>query len=210
MGMSIHYKGSLADLDTLPRLVDEISDICKILKWEYSTLDDDWSEPVCSSLDRGGDCLEISGNLGLKGIGFKPHQDSEWANLYFDSDGSLNEPAYRALKLQEGEDISEQTFVSIKTQFAPVNIYVAVIKLLKHLKKQYIHDLEVIDEGEYWETGNLEKLEYHRNVINDATDVLEDALSDTSSKPELSSEEYADYISDVIKQVFKQKNENSE
>ncbi len=202
MGVSVYYKGTLTDMDALLRLVDEIRDICQIMKWEYHTLNDDWTEPVEVSLERKDGGLKIGGNLGLKGIGFKPHPASECVDFYFDSDGNLDAPAYRALRLQKGETNSEETFVCIKTQFAPANIHVAVIKLLKYLKEHYIHDLEVIDEGEYWETGSLEKLEYHRNVINEGLDVLEKVLTDTPRKPGLSSEEYEGYISDVIRKVF--------
>ena len=43
-------------------------------------------------------------------------------------------------------------YVSVKTQFAPTEIHISIIKLLKHLKNKYILDLEVLDEGCYWET----------------------------------------------------------
>jgi len=36
--------------------------------------------------------------------------------------------------------------------------HMLIVTLLRHLKERYIRDLEVSDEGGYWETMDLERL----------------------------------------------------
>jgi hypothetical protein len=62
-----------------------------------------------------------------------------------DKKGFLRNPFM--LEISKGDD--EFTwFNHIKTQFAPVEIHVAVIKLLKYIQQKYISNLDVYDEGE--------------------------------------------------------------
>ena len=50
--------------------------------------------------------------------------------------------------------LAPEAWVSVKTQFDSPDTHIWIIGLLKYLKKRYIANLEVRDEGEYWETGN--------------------------------------------------------
>jgi len=49
--------------------------------------------------------------------------------------------------------------------------------LLKYLQKNYISDLEVSDEGAYWETGKLDTLYQRRQIIDDKLKQVSEALS---------------------------------
>ena len=176
MGVSIHYRGRLDDIKKISQLRDELADIAAVMGWPYDSLDEDWSVPPDAKLDGG----RITGNLSLKGISMKPHPDSESLSLYFDSGGNLHSPMGVVLML-EGKLKPEKNWISIKTQFAPLEIHVRVTGLLKYLKKKYISNLEVVDEGEYWETGNLETLKERISSINRAMDRLEAEFSRESS-----------------------------
>ena len=175
MGVSIHYRGRLDDIKKFSQLRGEMIDIAAVMGWPYDSLDEDWSVPPDAKLDGGG----ITGHLSLKGIGMKPHPDSESLSLYFDSRGNLNSPAGVVLML-EGKLKPEKNWISIKTQFAPLEIHVRVTGLLKYLKKKYISNLEVVDEGEYWETGNIETLKERISSINRVMDRLEAEFSSGS------------------------------
>ncbi|NWG28500.1 MAG: hypothetical protein HXY48_08200, partial [Ignavibacteriaceae bacterium] len=65
----------------------------------------------------------------------------------------------------------------IKTQFAPPEIHIAIVKLLKYLKNKYIANLEVIDEGGYWETEDKELLIKNISFLNRKMDQVEEIIS---------------------------------
>jgi hypothetical protein len=52
-----------------------------------------------------------------------------------------------------------------------------MIGLLKYLKKRYIFDLQVSDEGEYWETGDIRILKKKMNLIDEKLDQIANDLS---------------------------------
>jgi hypothetical protein len=62
--------------------------------------------------------------------------------------------------IEEAEkgEIAETPWCWVKTQFGPVEGHVALVELLSALKKEFFSDLEVRDEGDYWDTRNLARL----------------------------------------------------
>ena len=65
----------------------------------------------------------------------------------------------------------------VKTQFAPIDVHITIVKLLKYIKKKYFPSLNVSDEGEYWETGDealLKKnLDLNAYLIKEVKNALE-------------------------------------
>lgn len=50
--------------------------------------------------------------------------------------------------------------LSVKTQFAGTAIHKTIIELFRYLyKKNYVLEFNLIDDGEYWETGDENLLE---------------------------------------------------
>ncbi len=47
-----------------------------------------------------------------------------------------------------------------KTQFADVSVHLLVIDLLRQVEP-FFHNFQVVDEGEYWETGDINNLQQH-------------------------------------------------
>lgn len=74
----------------------------------------------------------------VTGVMLSPHPDAEPIRLEFDT------------------DLYMQHFC--KTQFAPAQVHVEVIGLLRELAP-LMEDFSVEDEGGYWETGDLQHLE---------------------------------------------------
>jgi len=78
--------------------------------------------------------------------------------------GIVIEPHYNCeqLKLEFGKDLFMQDYC--KTQFAPAQIHIAIIGLLKKIQPHF-SNLTVVDEGEYWETEDTRLLEQNMSYI---------------------------------------------
>ncbi|MCK4641678.1 MAG: hypothetical protein KAU06_10085, partial [Candidatus Marinimicrobia bacterium] len=86
--------------------------------------------------------------------------------------------------------------------------HIVLIKLLRYIKSKYIENLEVIDEGEFWETSNKERLKYLFDFLNEKLNVISDILEGNKnnfSKSD-SPEQIADKFEELLsKYMFKNK-----
>jgi len=184
MGLTLYYRGTLDDIGRAACLTDELLEIAGICGWEAACLDEDWSQPPQARVVvlPGLSDYRIIGHLSLKGVEIVPHPSCEPVSFYFDSEGTVWSVPGRALSLDH-DGRPEQVFISVKTQFAPAEIHVAIVKLLRYIKSRYISNLDVRDEGGFWETGDILELERRRASINRAIDMLKEALSATEVLP---------------------------
>lgn len=60
-----------------------------------------------------------------------------------------------------------------KTSSAPIETHVGVVEFLRTLQP-LVESLEVDDEGEYWQTGDLKTLQGHRDAFESALQTLGD------------------------------------
>jgi hypothetical protein len=176
MGVSIHYRGRLDNTDQLPVFLERLMAIASGIGWQYRVLDEDWSVPANGVLEHGGENAEIRGHLGLKGIQLKPPGESEPLDFFFDSKGYLLSPI-NVILVQEGVLSLDDAWISVKTQFLSAEKHVTIVGLLKYIKEHHLPNLEVKDEGEYWETGDYRALEDKMGVIQDKIDYLSRELS---------------------------------
>lgn len=176
MGITIHYKGKLKDPVLVYSLTDELKDISEIMKWDYSIMDKDLDEPMTAELLNHENRVEISGHLPLKGIIINLHPGCEKLSLLFDKDGYLQSVLNMVLNTKESRK-SDNNYLFIKTQFAPPEIHIALVKLLKYLKNKYITNLEVIDEGGYWENEDKELLIHKISFLNRKIVQVEELIS---------------------------------
>ncbi|MDZ7723542.1 MAG: hypothetical protein U5R06_12250 [candidate division KSB1 bacterium] len=172
MGITIHFSGILKNTDLITELVDELSDIADIMDWPYQILDEDWSKPCTAEIADGG----ITGHLPLKGISIQLHPASESLTLFFDPQGRLTSPI-TLISIKQGELNDKEVYNFVKTQFAPPDLHISIVKLLRFLKKKYIPDLQVIDEGEYWETGDRDRLIEKMQFLQNKLDQLQQTVS---------------------------------
>lgn len=186
MGVSIHYCGKLDNTDRLPEFRERLMSIALSFGWQYL-------------VEHNGESAEITGHLGLKGIQLKPLGESEPIDFFFNSKGYLLSPM-NVILVQEGVLALDDAWITVKTQFLPPEMHVMIIGLLKYIKEHYLRNLEVQDEGEYWETGDYLALENKMRVIQEKIDYL---------SHELSSEYFggmaglsADEIAERIEQLF--------
>ena len=176
MGVSLHYRGRVDAIRHVAVLCTELADIAAVMDWQSTILDDDWQQPANATLQGIPDHAQIHGHLGLKGIQITPGSRTESLSFFFDREGNLLSPM-NVIMILDGTLKPEQAWISVKTQFAPPEIHVWIIGLLKYLKKRYISDLQVSDEGEYWETGNIEILKGKMALINEKLTYISAELS---------------------------------
>lgn len=181
MGLSLCYRGRLDDISRVSGLIEELREFADICGWENSGIEEDWSGPPQARIGVLPG-WRVVGHLALKGIEFVPHPCCDPVSFYFDGQGTLSSVPGRALSLDQRER-PDQPFISVKTQFAPAEIHIAIVRLLRYIKGRYISNLEVRDEGGYWETGDPAELERRRESINRALDMLKQALSATEVVP---------------------------
>ena len=104
----------------------------------------------------------------------------------------------------EGSLKPEDAWIAVKTQFAGPEIHLWVVGLLNYLKEHYIPDLEVSDEGEYWETGNFDVLKEKMNFLDQKMDAVCGELSRVTGNhlERLSPQELASMIEALLQHKF--------
>ena len=158
MGISIQYRGSLNDRKEIYDLIREVSEISKTLSWHCEVLDQEWKTIPTARFEHAEDGIRIVGNTCLKGVQFIPHEKCEPIWLFFTTAGNLSTPFHIAL---DAEDLypERKVWITSITHYAGADVHIAILNLFKHLKKNYIADLEVHDEGGYWDSEDKSILE---------------------------------------------------
>src|SRR6185312_4159341 len=62
--------------------------------------------------------------------------------------------------IQDAEEghLHEPPWCFVKTQYGPIPGHVALVEMLAALRREFLADLEVSDDGGYWETRDLAEL----------------------------------------------------
>ncbi|MDM8523818.1 hypothetical protein QUF80_10660 [Desulfococcaceae bacterium HSG8] len=175
MEVSMHYRGRLSDTRKIRTMCDELIGIAARMNWEWISLDEDWSVPANATVIVSTNGAEIDGYLSLKGVGLTVDADSDPLQFFFDSQGNLRDPLSQIM-ITEGHMEPENAWVSVKTQPSSPETHIRIVALLKYLKKYYIPDLQVFDEGEYWETGDIEILREKMDFTDDKTESVSGAF----------------------------------
>lgn len=196
MGVTIHYRGSINDKKQIDKFIVEMSDICNSMSWNYEVLDEDWSVPSSLEIDHQEDGVSLKGHAGLKGVSFVPHQDCEPVRLTFDAAGHLNSVMNIAFGTQKSSKNGPWLFS--KTQFAGAETHISVIKLLKYINKKYVSNLEVRDEGDYWDTEDPKNVDNRMSIINNAMSALEEGLKELGDLDDLTEDGIIKKIEEVI------------
>ena len=105
-------------------------------------------------------------------IEMTPGQDT--LSLLVSPEGHLT-PLFQ---IEEAEQtaFSEPPWCFVKTQFGSLTGHVAVVHLLDALKQRYANNLEVSDDGEYYETRDIGNLRHKRKFLNGAIRSMADGL----------------------------------
>ena len=203
MGVSIHYRGRVAEIQNIKNICDELAAIADRMNWPCTRLDENWSQAADAAIEVTQQGSLITGHLPLKGIALTPHPKCESLRFFFDANGHLRDPI-RMVNIREENLKPEDAWVSVKTQYAGPETHVWIIGLLRYLKKLHLPDLEIQDEGEYWETGNFEILKEKMDFVGEKIAAVSATLSSVIKGhiEKFSTEELASMIEALLRDKF--------
>jgi hypothetical protein len=133
MGVTIHYRGQMADLDRVEEFEDRVLDMAlemsaQVTIWRSVAVDDPtWI---------------------LRGLLLDLVPGQETTSLLLSPEGWLI-PLTEFQAAEKGP-VAESQLCSVKTQFGSVEGHVALVELLSFMREEYFPNLEVQDEGGYW------------------------------------------------------------
>ncbi len=133
----------------------------------------------------------------LTGILVDMQNGSELMPFIFDDKGFLRS-IVSLNHFAENEDY--QKIVSIKTQYSSAKYHIALIKLLRYIKNKYISNMQVTDEGEYWESSSAERLEQLMEFLNQKLNYICDVLKGTEDQ--YSGIEDSDKLANKLEQII--------
>jgi hypothetical protein len=159
MGVTIAYRGRLADFTRIEDFEDRLVDFALEIGGQ-AQIWRSWADDSPERLVRGVI------------LGLAPGQES--TSLLLSPEGWL-------IGLTDIEDaehgrLKEPPWCFTKTQFGPVDGHVALVETLAALKREFLPDLEVSDDGGYWETRDLAELVRKRALTQAAIDGLAEGL----------------------------------
>jgi hypothetical protein len=188
MGLSIHYSGRIDDYSLINGLVEEVQDICDSLHWDYNI----WSPNSSINREKTKDYTLHD----LTGISISI-ADCETIFFTFLPDRRLSSPL-NLLAQDAYPDKSMIYSVATKTQYAGPDTHMALVKLIRYLQEKYFVELQVEDEGLYWETGDEKLLLSQFAKYNHALSLIKAALLDFKSIPGESAQSLADRIEQLL------------
>ncbi len=165
MGITIYARGRIGSLGDIPRLIGEVKGIAEENDWEYAIIDDDFAvrpNAIFTRRDSDGPAA-IEGSLGLKGIIVSVDPEGETLAILFDRSGVLTDMMQQVHWLYNNE--RDERCTACKTQFGSIDAHIHIIDLFDVLKKRYITDLVINDEGDYWESRDYKLLAEKRAVL---------------------------------------------
>jgi hypothetical protein len=159
MGVTIHYRGRLADLSRIKDFEDRLVDFAREMGGQARI----WRSRA--DLDPGRMVRGVILNLA-------PGQDS--TSLLLSPEGWL----IGLTDIEDAEEgrLTEPPWCFVKTQFGSVEGHVALVEMFTALKREFLLDLEVSDEGGYWETRDRAELIRKLELINRAIGALAEGL----------------------------------
>jgi hypothetical protein len=159
MGVTIAYRGRLADLARVEDFEDRLVD-CALEIGAQAQIWRSWADDNPESMVRGV-ILDLA-----------PGHES--TSLLLSPEGWL----IGLIDIQDAEDgrLEEPPWCFTKTQFGSVEGHVALVELLAALKREFLPDLEVSDDGGYWETRDFAELVRKRSITQQAIDGLAEGL----------------------------------
>ena len=140
MGLSIFYSGKLRNVQQIPSLTMELLDLCGHLNWRCDEYQPTTRNPI-------------------QGMWFAPPgADRIWMTVL--PSGVLAEPEHNLT--QKGIEVWmksswKDNLMNPRTQYAGPEAHMKMIGILKHVSQKYFEKFHLVDESEFWETGNTEK-----------------------------------------------------
>ncbi|CCB86685.1 putative uncharacterized protein [Parachlamydia acanthamoebae UV-7] len=157
IGTTIHYRGYLKDHASIDACIEAIRNFASKKGWEFEEFEEKDITIDRMYEDDQEKVHEWEYHGPIKGITVNTHETCEDLCFAFDND----------LFFQE----------YVKTQYAPSDVHVEIINLLRSLQ-EHTKELVVDDEGQYWDTQDLETLNAN---LQETQELLEEILNDNPS-----------------------------
>ncbi len=159
MGVTISYRGSLADIGRVEDFEDRVLDLALEVGGHarvWRSVNDDDPRRV------------------VRGVMLDLYPGQETTSLLISPEGWL----INLFEIEDAEKgrLAEPPWCFVKTQFGPVEGHVALAEMLAALQREFFPNLEVSDEGGYWETRDLPALRKKMEYVQSALDGLADSL----------------------------------
>src|SRR5947209_19029940 len=159
MGISLAYRGRLADLTRVEDFEDRLLDFALAV----GGLAQVWRSHA------DGDPRRM-----VRGVILHLAPGQESASLLLSPEGWL-------IGLTDIEDaergrLAGPPWCFTKTQFGPLEGHVALVEMFLALRREFLPDLEVSDEGGYYPTRDLAELARRRSLVQGAIDALAEGL----------------------------------
>lgn len=159
MGVTISYRGSLADIERVEDFEDRVLDLALEVGGQahiWRSVNDDDPRRV------------------VRGVMLDLYPGQETTSLLISPEGWL----INLFEIEDAEKgrIAEPPWCFVKTQFGPVEGHVAIVEVLAALRREFFPNLEVSDEGGYWQTRDLAALRDRMKHVQSAIDGLADSL----------------------------------
>jgi hypothetical protein len=158
MGVTISYRGSLAEIDRIEDFEDRVLDLALELGGQ-------------ARIWRSSD--DSTGRM-VRGVILNLFPGQETTSLLISPEGWLIN--LFEIEAAEKGPLDEQPWCCVKTQFGPVEGHVALVELLVALKEGFFPNLEVHDDGDYWATRDLARLTAKMKSLQAAIEGLADGL----------------------------------
>jgi hypothetical protein len=146
MGVTIHFEGQLSSSNNFDQVLATAKGFAETHELEYSLFEEE-----NKLLQRVKDEQDWDYEGPTRGIQIQPDGNSDPLILEFDKNYYLQEYC--------------------KTQFADISVHILVTDLLRQLAP-FFKSFTVEDEGEYWETGDINLLQQHIDVCFKAMEEL--------------------------------------
>ena len=141
MGITIHYRGAIASLDRIEDFEDRVLDFALELGGQARI----WRTAADKDPSRV-----------VRGVILDLCPGQETTSLLISPEGWL----IGLVDIEDAENgkLTEMPWCFVKTQFGTLEGHVALAEMLAALKAEFFPDLEVQDEGDYWETRDVNRL----------------------------------------------------
>jgi hypothetical protein len=167
MGITIAYRGRLADLSRIEEFEDRVLDL---------------------ALEVGGQaqiwrtCADDDPGRVVRGVILNLAPGQETTSLLISPEGWL-------IGLVDIEDaecgrLTEPPRCFVKTQFGPLEGHVALAEMFMALRREFMPDLEVSDEGGYYPTRDFAELARRHSLLQQAITGLAEGLQRHGLSPE--------------------------
>lgn len=167
MGITIAYRGRLADLTRIEDFEDRLLDFALEIGGQAQI----WRSSAADDPKRA-----VRGVL----LNLAPGQDA--VSMLVAPEGWLIN--LTEIKDAECGRLTEPPWCFVKTQFGPLEAHVALVEMLAALRREFLPDLEVSDEGGYWETRDLAELTRRHSLTQKAIEGLAAGLRRHGLSPE--------------------------